>query len=88
MRLASWNVRTMCPGLSTEPSEISDCRKTAIISGELKKLNIDIAAFQETRLADGGQIREHDYTFFWRGRATEETRIQCVPSQMKLMNRS
>ena len=73
----------MCPGLSTEPSEISDCRKTAIISGELEKLNIDIAALQETRLADGGQIGEHDYTFFWRGRAADETRIHGVGFAVK-----
>ena len=83
MKLASWNVRTMCPGLSTEPSEISDCRKTAIISGELKRLNIDIAALQETRLADSGQLREQDYTFFWRGRAADETRIHGVGFAVK-----
>ena len=73
----------MCPGMSTEPSEISDCRKTAIISGELKRLNIDIAALQETRLADSGQLREHDYTFFWRGRAADEVRIHGVGFAVK-----
>ena len=44
MRFATWNVRTMCPGLSNDPSEIDDSRKTAIINSELKRLNIDIAA--------------------------------------------
>ena len=83
MKLASWNVRTMCPGLTAEIGEINDCRKTAIISGELKRLNIDIAALQETRLADSGQIREQDYTFFWKGRAAEETRIHGVGFAVK-----
>ena len=73
----------MCPGLSTEPGRISDCRKTAVISGELKRLNIDIAALQETRLADSGQLREHDYTFFWRGKAADEVRIHGVGFAVK-----
>ena len=48
-RLASWNVRTMCRGLSYDLSQVDDSRKTAIINRELKRLNIDIAALQETR---------------------------------------
>ena len=73
----------MCPGLSTDSVEIRDCRRTAIINMELKRLNIDIAALQETRLADSGQIRELDYTFFWKGRAAEETRIHGVGFAVK-----
>ena len=73
----------MCPGLSTDSVEISDCRRTAIINVELKRLNIDVAALQETRLADSGQIRELDYTFFWKGRAAEETRIHGVGFAVK-----
>ena len=55
----------MTTGLSTDLKEISDARKTAIINNELKRLNVDIAALQETRLADSGTLREKDYTFFW-----------------------
>ena len=33
-------------------------RRTAIISRELKRFRIDIAAFSETRLADEGQLKE------------------------------
>ena len=73
----------MCPGMSTDLSEVSDCRKSAIINMELKRLNIDIAALQETRLADSGQLRELDYTFFWKGRAEEETRIHGVGFAVK-----
>ena len=77
MGLVSWNVRTMCSGLSTEPSEISDCRKTSIINGELAKFKTDVAALQETRLADSGQLREPDNTFFCRGKAADEVRVFC-----------
>ena len=66
MRLATWNVRTMSPGLS-EPQEVNDARKTAIIDNELSRLNIDVACLQETRLAGNGQIKEANFTFFWQG---------------------
>ena len=60
-----------CPdnddGLSTSLQDIKDSRKTAVINDELKRLNLDIATFQETRLADSGTLKEKDYTFFWQG---------------------
>ena len=31
---------------------------------DLKRLNIDIAALQETRLPSDGSLGEQDYTFF------------------------
>ncbi|XP_062614292.1 uncharacterized protein LOC134276017 [Saccostrea cucullata] len=40
----------MCPGLSEDLQQVDDSRKTAIINRELRRLNIDIAALQETRL--------------------------------------
>lgn len=46
LRLATWNVRTMCPGLSDDLQQIDDARKTAVISREFKRLNIEIAALQ------------------------------------------
>lgn len=48
MRLATWNVRSMCPGHTDDPQQINDSRKTAIIDLELSKLDIDIATLQET----------------------------------------
>ena len=65
----------MRTGLSDDLRQIDDSRKTAIINAELSRLNVDIAALQETRLADSGMLRESDYTFFWQGRAEEETRL-------------
>ena len=57
----------MCPGLSDDLQQIDDTRKTAIIDQELKRLNIDIAGLQETRLPGNGSLKERDYTFFWQG---------------------
>ena len=52
LKLGCWNVRTMTIGLSASLQDIKDSRKTAVINDELKKLNVDIATLQETRLAD------------------------------------
>ena len=65
LRLGTWNVSTLTPGLSDNPQAIGDARKTAVVSSELSKLNIDIAALQETRIPESGSLREKDYTFFW-----------------------
>ncbi|XP_076030439.1 uncharacterized protein LOC143018741 [Oratosquilla oratoria] len=62
----------MCPGLTNDLQQVEDSRKTAIINRELERLNIDIAALQETRLPSSGSLREQDYTFFWQGREPEE----------------
>ena len=67
----------MCPGLSEDLQQIDDARKTAVISRELKRLNIDTAALQETRLTSNSSLKE-DYTFFWQGKAPEEHRVPGV----------
>ena len=63
--LRCWNVRTMLTGLSNATDSISDIRKTAAINNELLRLQVDIAALQETRLAESRSFKELDYTFFW-----------------------
>ena len=83
LRLATWNVRTMCTGLSDDLREVNDSRKTAIIDRELTRLNISIAALQETRLASSGSLREENYTFFWRGREAEQPRQHGVGFAIK-----
>ena len=40
----------MLTGLSDDPKGISDSRKTAVVNDELKRLHMDIATLQETRL--------------------------------------
>lgn len=81
MRLGSWNVRTMRTGFP-DTSESSECvqqlRKTAVIDGELSRLQIEIAALQETRLPDEGSIREANYTFFWKGYHSSAPRLHGV----------
>ena len=68
----------MCPGISDDLRQVDDARKTAIINRELLRLNIDIAALQETRLPSNGSLREQNYTFFWRGSEPEEPRLHGV----------
>ena len=78
LRFASWNVRTMCPGLTADLQQIDNARKTAVIDRELTRLNVDIAALQETRLADNGTIREANYTFYWQGKSPDQPRQHGV----------
>ena len=77
LRIASWNVRTMRPGLSNDLQQINDSRKTAIIDSELDRLNIDIATLKETRVAENGSIKEQRYTFVWQGKSIEDKRKLC-----------
>lgn len=60
-------------------------RRTAIISRELKRFRIDIAALSETSLADEGQLKEEKgaYTFFWKGKPVDEPRIHGVGFAIK-----
>lgn len=83
LRFATWNVRTMCPGFSTDIQQVEDVRKTAIIDKELSRLKVDIACLQETRLADSGTLREDSYTFFWQGKPLEEPRQHGVGFAVK-----
>ena len=83
LRIASWNVRTMRPGLSNDLQQINDSRKTAIIDSELDRLNIDITTLQETRLAENGSLKEQRYTFFWQGKGIEEKREHGVGFAVK-----
>ena len=73
----------MLPGFVDDPELITDSRKTAIINHELLKLNIDIAALQETRLPSDGTLRERDYSFFWKGKEPGQPRIHGVGFAVK-----
>jgi hypothetical protein len=57
----------MYSGLSQVLSQVDCTRKTAIINHELRKLNIVIAALQETRLPLNDSIREQECTICWQG---------------------
>ena len=58
LRIANWNVRTMCTGLTDDLQSINNACKTAIIDTELDMLNTDIACLQEATLADSGSLKE------------------------------
>ena len=65
-------------GLSANVQDNKSSRKTAVINNELKRLNVDIATFQETRLADSGTVKGKDCTFFWQGKGSDEPREHGV----------
>ena len=64
--LASWNVRTLLD------NEERPERRTALISRELERYKIDIAALQETRFSDQGQFKEKTHTYYWSGKPSGE----------------
>ena len=66
IHLAAWNVRTLADRKDSGRAE----RRTALITRELGRYDIDIAALSETRFLDKGQLVEEKagYTIFWSGR--------------------
>ena len=64
LKLACWNVRTLLDLENTNRPQ----RRTALVSHELARYKLDIAALSETRRSDEGQLKEAaGYTFFWKG---------------------
>lgn len=55
-------------------------RKTAILTRELNRYDVDIAALSETHLTEEGQLTEvgAGYTIVWKGRPTGEKRQSGV----------
>jgi len=81
LTLGTWNVRTLLDSQTANRPE----RRTALVARELGRYNIDIAALQETRLAEEGQLTEDKggYTFFWSGRSSAERREAGVGFAIK-----
>lgn len=83
------NVRT----LADKPFGPAPKRRTALVSRELERYLIDIAALSETRPVDASQLQEVGcgYTFFWKGKRVDEKagvsfdiRSKLVPSLVEL----
>ncbi|XP_061142364.1 uncharacterized protein LOC133159416, partial [Syngnathus typhle] len=74
-------MRTLMDSVTSDRPE----RRTAIIARELRRCRIDIAALSETRRAEEGHLKEEKggYTFFWKGKATDEPRIHGVGFAIK-----
>ena len=73
LNICCWNVRTLLDLEKTTRPE----RRTALVTKELQRLNIDIAALSETRLTSGeDQIMElkSGHTLFWVGKPEGERR--------------
>ncbi|XP_047490986.1 uncharacterized protein LOC125040474 [Penaeus chinensis] len=73
----------MLTGISVDLGSINDLRKTAVINNELSRLDVDIVALQETRLAEAASLREKDYTFYWHGKPKDERREHGVGFAVK-----
>ncbi|XP_072171908.1 craniofacial development protein 2-like [Diadema setosum] len=60
-------------------------RRSALIAHELSRLDIDIAALSEVRLADEGNLQEHGagYTLYWSGKPRCERRLSGVGFMVK-----
>ena len=66
LNVASWNVRTL---LETKRSA---ARPSAIVSRELARYDIDIAAISESRVLGDTVFEDGGYTFFLKGKAVGE----------------
>ncbi|XP_071504204.1 craniofacial development protein 2-like [Diadema antillarum] len=60
-------------------------RRSALIAHELSRLDIDIAALSEVRLADEGNLKEHGagYRLYWSGKPRCERRLPGVGFMVK-----
>nr|VZI39406.1 unnamed protein product [Spirometra erinaceieuropaei] len=72
LTLAAWNVRSLLDNARSNRPE----RRTALVTRELARYKVDIAALSETRFSEQGQLEEvgAGYTFFWSGRPRAERR--------------
>ena len=64
--IAAWNVRTLLDRKGSNRPE----RRSALVTRELQRYNVDIAALSETRFLDAGELSEvgSGYTLYWSGR--------------------
>ncbi|KAI8798799.1 craniofacial development protein 2 [Biomphalaria glabrata] len=69
LKVACWNVRTL------QDSNENECpqRKSALVALGLARLDVDIAALSEVRLASQGSLTERwaGYTLNWSGKGPE-----------------
>ena len=72
LNVCCWNVRTLLDLDSSNRPE----RRTALVTRELRRLNVDIAALSETRMSDEDQLTEvkSGFTLFWVGKPKGEKR--------------
>lgn len=78
MTFGAWNVRTLLDLSTINPDRPE--RRTALVTKELARFSIDIAALSEARFSAEGKTEEvgSGYTIFWKGREEGERRLQGV----------
>ncbi|GCC20563.1 hypothetical protein chiPu_0019125 [Chiloscyllium punctatum] len=71
-----------------KPTGHQRLKKIAVINDELKRLNMYVAALQDTRLAEAGSLKVMDYVFYWLVEGSHKTREDGVGFAVKssLMN--
>ena len=86
LTLGTWNVRTLLDRKDKRKNtDFRPERRTALVSKELSRYNIDIAARSETRLADTSEFEEvaSGYTFYWKGKLETQKRESGVGFAVK-----
>ena len=73
LKLSCRNVRTMLGACNSTRPE----RRSALITHELARLDIDLAALSEIRFSEEGCVRERGAgcTLYWSGQSTKERRL-------------
>ena len=85
-KIACWNVRSMID------HDTSDCpeRRSALITSELLRFGIDIAALSETRLSDTGSfdeiigVMDTDFSGQVKHQESNENQVSVLPSEKTL----
>lgn len=80
MKFATWNVHTLMD------SESRLERWTALVGHKLKRLDIDVAVLQETRLPAERKVSEMGcgYTFFWKALPEDQVIGQCSKQRLSV----
>ena len=79
--IGAWNARTLMDSAGSDRPQ----RRTVLFDRELDRYRVEIAALNETRLAEEGLLKEvgAGYTFFWSRRKKEERREAGVGFAIK-----
>ena len=76
LKVACWNIRTMLDLADSSRPE----RRSALVTHQLSRLDVDIAALSEVRFPEEGRLKEQGagYTLYWSGKPSTEKRLSGV----------
>ena len=81
MKLASWNVLTMSDS-STNKRQTPE-RRSALVSKELERLDVDIVCLSECRIPEEGEFTEGGYTILYSRRSSNQPKVEGVAIALK-----